>query len=41
MRGIVLQRLDRTGEAATELKIARNTEPGIDRHYARYGIVAK
>jgi tetratricopeptide (TPR) repeat protein len=41
MRGIVLQRLDRTGEAATELKIARKTEPGIDRHYARYGIVAK
>lgn len=38
MRGVVLNRLGRPSEAATELTLARRLAPQADRTYARYGI---
>jgi tetratricopeptide (TPR) repeat protein len=38
MRGVILARLDRKTESATELEMARRLKPRIDQEYARYGI---
>ncbi|WP_250890313.1 DUF3857 domain-containing protein [Sphingobium nicotianae] len=38
MRGVVLARMDRKSESATDLDIARRLRPRIDVEYARYGI---
>ena len=38
MRSVVLKRLHRDAEAATELALARRMAPTVDLQYARYGI---
>lgn len=38
MRGVILARMDRKGESASELDIARRLKPRIDQEYARFGI---
>jgi tetratricopeptide (TPR) repeat protein len=38
MRGVILARLDRKTESATELEMARRLKPRIDQEYARFGI---
>ena len=41
MRAVVLQRLHRDAEAASELKIASRIATSIERHYARHGMKAR